>query len=317
MPNQELVDFIKKSKSTGQTDEQIKSTLLTNGWQETDINDGFRAATGLNMEPVEKKSYKKIISIIAVIVILLAGGAFGYYKYVYNKPVETAKSQPTSTPSVASSCDNYQCLISAASQCQPISVTISYSGIPFPLNPNMSVSGQTKYEIKKSSGVNDCILTFSSSVTSLSISDKGRKTALAQGMTDAQITAQLQTMNDSMKSVAETQTTCPSNASAISTYLTDAKNGTSRVEVKGGLTGQATTYTTSAGQKLVCTTASPAGQLANTSVTIKDTECAAQKGSATAITDAGTACSKNQIDLGTIIGNLKMNDKYPQCCASK
>jgi hypothetical protein len=58
-------------------------------------------------------------------------------------------------------------------------------------------------------------------------------------------------------------------------------------------------------------------QLANTSKTTTDQECSAQKGYVTAVTDAGTACFKNQIDLGAIVGSLKMNDKYPQCCVSE
>lgn len=105
--------------------------------------------------------------------------------------------------------------------------------------------------------MNSCTLIFSSPVTIFSISDKGRAAALAKGMTDAQITAQLQTMNDSMKSVAGSPTTCPSNASAISAYLTDMKDndGLVKSESKSTSFGQSTTiFTTSSGQKLACTT---------------------------------------------------------------
>jgi len=41
MPNQQLIDYIKKSKAASQTDEQIKSALISSGWQEMDINDAF------------------------------------------------------------------------------------------------------------------------------------------------------------------------------------------------------------------------------------------------------------------------------------
>ncbi len=41
MPNQQLTDYIKNSKVAGQTDEQIKSALISSGWQEMDINDAF------------------------------------------------------------------------------------------------------------------------------------------------------------------------------------------------------------------------------------------------------------------------------------
>jgi len=56
MPNQELLDYIKESKKTGQTDEQIKSVLIANGWQEADINNGFRAVISPR-KTVSKKKY--------------------------------------------------------------------------------------------------------------------------------------------------------------------------------------------------------------------------------------------------------------------
>ena len=234
------------------------------------------------------------------------------------KDNETENKIATTTAKIQKikNCDNFQCLITAASQCQPISVIVAYSGLPFPLNPDMSVSGQTKYEIKKLSGVNNCSLSFSSLSTFFSISDKGRKDALASGITDTQITTQLQIMNDSFKSVAGMQTTCPSNSSAIVDYLTDQERGSFKIEVKSNLTEQTSTYTTSSGKKLVCEDTS-LRQPANTSVTITDTQCSAQKGFYTGITDTGTACSENYVDIGTIIGGVKLNGKYPQCCVVK
>ena len=230
------------------------------------------------------------------------------------QPIEEQQSQNSNSEPANTTCDNYECLIAAAAKCQPISVTIS-TNIPFPLNSDISEFWQAKYEINKSSGANDCILTFSSPVTIFSITDEGRKSALAKGMTDAQITAQLQTMNNSAKSelMTKMQSTCSSNTSVIVDYLTDAKNGIWKAESNG----QTNTYTTSSGQKLACTIILPAGQLSNISLTIKDTECTAKNGVAKAVLDDGTACYKDQIDLGTIIGGLKLNNKYPQCCVSK
>jgi len=43
MLNQELIDFIKKSKTAGQTDERIKSTLKQSGWHEGDSEEGFKS----------------------------------------------------------------------------------------------------------------------------------------------------------------------------------------------------------------------------------------------------------------------------------
>ena len=220
------------------------------------------------VQPVSSSSHKGRWAIIIILLLLIGvGSAFAAYHYgLFTLPMEstttssaesTLESPVTTTDTTTATnanCDNYQCLISAASQCKPISVTISYSGVP---TIGFIASGQTKYGIKKSSGVNDCILTFSSPFTFFSLYDEGRAVALAQGMTDAQITAQLQTINDSLKSAAGTQTICQSKANIITSYLTDAEKR--KIEFIGSdldLTGQQTqtaTYTTSSGQKLVCT----------------------------------------------------------------
>lgn len=111
MPNQELIDFIKKSKAAGQTDEQVKSALKQSGWQETDIDDGFKSISisapaqnysdvlyrnkqGSNFEVSENKSSKKLVVAIIVIFILLAGGAFGFY---YFNKFETLPAAPSKT----------------------------------------------------------------------------------------------------------------------------------------------------------------------------------------------------------------------------
>lgn len=57
-------------------------------------------------------------------------------------------------------------------------------------------------------------------------------------------------------------------------------------------------------------------QPANISQTIKYQKCIDQKGNAMENTSAGTACFKNQIDLGTL-SDYKINGKNSQCCASK
>ena len=288
-----------------------------------------------------------VVLIIALAAVII--GCIAYVQFVYlpkmagqsdivlqSTPSSTALSpaqsttttivqtttKPVSTSAVPSitTCDNYKCLITAASQCQPISVTVSYSNMPFPGDSDASESGQIIYKIQKSSGTDNCTLISSSPVTVVSMSQKGRAAALAQGMTDAQITAQLQTINNSLKSEVATQSksTCIGNVNSISSYLTDMENKDLNAEVQAGLTGATATYTTSSGQKLVCTFTLPAGQLPNTSTTITNAECIAQNGKPTEIAeDTGTACFKNQTDLGTVTDGIKVNSKYPQCCVSK
>lgn len=60
-----------------------------------------------------------------------------------------------------------------------------------------------------------------------------------------------------------------------------------------------------------------AEQPVNASKTIIQQECDAQRGLAVGVTDSGTACFKNQIDLGKIVGSIKIDGKYPQCCKNK
>jgi len=119
MPIQELLDFIKKSKEAGQTEEQIMSALRSAGWQEGDIEEGFLSAgssgllgeSGLSGQATqtmpqaesakptqnysdilysankqtsavitpEGKSSKKLIVALVVVFILLAAGASAYY----------------------------------------------------------------------------------------------------------------------------------------------------------------------------------------------------------------------------------------------
>ncbi|MDD5721161.1 MAG: hypothetical protein PHT16_01790 [Candidatus Pacebacteria bacterium] len=344
----ELQTYIRQQLRAGVAKDTIRQNLSVNGWNSQDLDEAFLSIENPQSSQIVTSSVvsfgHKMMLIIVIVFLLFVGvgGAFAAYHYgLFNKlffpttaqlPVNATTENSTpitntenaiATPQAETAntvCDNYQCLIAAASKCQPISVTISYSGVPFPLDPNVSMSGQNKYEIKKSSGMNDCSLTFSYLAVHFSISDKGRKAELASGkITDAQINAQLQTMNDSFKSTAGMQTTCLSSTNAIVDYLTDAmtnmKNGSFSFDVSSDLKGN-TTYTTKSGQKLVCTDTSPK-QPANTSVTITYAKCVAQKGSSKAITDAGTACLENQIDLGTIVGNVKLNGKYPQCCVSK
>lgn len=43
MINQELLDFIKKQKTLGQTDSQIMSALTQNGWTSSDVEEAFRS----------------------------------------------------------------------------------------------------------------------------------------------------------------------------------------------------------------------------------------------------------------------------------
>jgi len=48
MPNQELIDYIKKAKEEGQGEESIKNALLQSGWSNTDVNEAFSESLANN-----------------------------------------------------------------------------------------------------------------------------------------------------------------------------------------------------------------------------------------------------------------------------
>lgn len=97
MINQQLIDFIKQSLSQGATKEKITSDLISNGWTEGDIQDGFSSLetppttnpspiispiSTISNEPIiieENHSNKKPIILTVVILLALALGASGYY----------------------------------------------------------------------------------------------------------------------------------------------------------------------------------------------------------------------------------------------
>jgi hypothetical protein len=85
--NQELIYFIQKSKSNGQTDEQIKYSLQQAGWQDNYIEEGFK-----ELENRGGLSPKLIIALV-IIFILLAGGAFASYYYIKNQNQKEALNE--------------------------------------------------------------------------------------------------------------------------------------------------------------------------------------------------------------------------------
>ena len=70
MVNQQLLDYIKQQSQQGINNEQIKQSLLANGWQNTDIEEAF-GAPQIPTQP-KKRHWKKFVLItIGVIVILI------------------------------------------------------------------------------------------------------------------------------------------------------------------------------------------------------------------------------------------------------
>jgi hypothetical protein len=169
--------------------------------------------------------------------------------------VSTTQASTTTATSTKSStqCNNYSCLIHAASTCTPISATIDYSVANF-IVPGTIQSGQTNYVIKKSSGINNCtlVMTYISSV--IKVTDAGRSEMIASGLTNSEIDAQLKIMNTALAQATGQATTCASNAKTITAYLTDQNNhntieGTFTVNSSGQTVSK---YKTSSGLVISC-----------------------------------------------------------------
>lgn len=76
--NQELQDYIKKTRETGFNDEQIKQELLKVGWKAEDINQEFSRS----------KSRSKLFMVIAIAIIAIFLIGSGVWYFIENKPIE-------------------------------------------------------------------------------------------------------------------------------------------------------------------------------------------------------------------------------------
>ena len=99
MADQQIVDYIKKVKLTGQSDEQTKSLLLKNGWSEAEVNEAFASvapqqpqtqpkpqyqpqeikATQQSSMPRQRKAGHPILTLLIVLIILVVIGGAGYF----------------------------------------------------------------------------------------------------------------------------------------------------------------------------------------------------------------------------------------------
>lgn len=102
MPNQQLIDYIKNQIKLGRSEDVIKMMLKNAGWQEADIEEGFKAVItpeaiqnyssmsydnqqGAKFITPEGRFNKKILIAIIAIFILLASSAFGFYYFDKSK----------------------------------------------------------------------------------------------------------------------------------------------------------------------------------------------------------------------------------------
>jgi hypothetical protein len=118
MINQQILDYIKQQVQQGVSREQIKSSLMTNGWQSADVEEAFNLINTqgrLSQSDIaqQPKSFNKtaLLAVIAIGVLVIGGGVVGYFAFMggdkavvppssvsFNPPpTETPVSTPTPT----------------------------------------------------------------------------------------------------------------------------------------------------------------------------------------------------------------------------
>ena len=112
MVNQQMLDYIKQQMQQGVSREQIKSSLMTNGWQAQDIEEGFNnidaptIPTAYSAAPVAASGgVWKMIAGIIIGVAVLGGGAYLASQTILKSEEapkisnEVINQLPTETPS--------------------------------------------------------------------------------------------------------------------------------------------------------------------------------------------------------------------------
>jgi|GEM_PF-5082803 len=151
MVNQQLLDYIKKQLQQGISREQIKSSLMTNGWQEEDIKEGFNALnSSVPTEQFSNFSNKKPLGISKTLmtslvgIIIIGGGVYFTTQKIFKSeeeikpsneqvqqlpiqiPEETILPTPKQeTPPVDTVLDckqDFNCLIQASTNCKKVKV---------------------------------------------------------------------------------------------------------------------------------------------------------------------------------------------------
>jgi len=86
--DQKLQNYINQSRTSGQTDEQIKQQLLQSGWSQAQINEAFGVSGTQSAMPYQPRRRRgglifKIIIFLILLAFICVGGFFAY-KYYYS-----------------------------------------------------------------------------------------------------------------------------------------------------------------------------------------------------------------------------------------
>jgi hypothetical protein len=235
-----------------------------------------------SVEIKSKPNIKKILVILLAFLLLISIGISAYpiIRPISAKPVDNDNTATENNTEIIeeepfleespfaqfvgektsnnSGCDNYDCLISAAQNCEPTTAIISYTNKPNPMFERIYMpdtiltSGQTVYEIKKSDEGNLCSIHTTYLSFTVSFTDTYRDEMLSQGLTEQEINSELEMINDSinLEGLAQTKEVCTASGSVIAEFLRDSRNGNIIVETDMFKI----VYTTLSGNRLECIT---------------------------------------------------------------
>lgn len=96
-----ITEYINKARSLGNTDDQIKQTLLNNGWQASIINPYFTSLPPVVNNKVNSKKHFLTFFIIAIICLIVSGGIFaGVMKYKNDSKIKSNAANKQSPSSI-------------------------------------------------------------------------------------------------------------------------------------------------------------------------------------------------------------------------
>jgi len=233
MINQVIVDYIKSCLSKGFTSEQIKQSLLAQGWPYSIINESIALATpttlsNLSKPEVSEKSSKKfsyllIIGIIIAVVII--GGVLSFFIFSGKESPKTSGTDlqtkgQTTVPEVIDCNTDMDCFIASSQECKLSKVTHKYSIDIFGLNQTNTLF----YEIKGLEA-DKCIFYINATKIDVKFTNEIVQQLLANNITQEQINQQEQNATKQAKISEGRDGTCKFNTADLTAVLNKWKVG--------------------------------------------------------------------------------------------
>jgi len=349
MVNEKLIGIIKEQQKNGIEKDQIQNNLLENGYTPIEIEEGFNIVNlyikdNHSLNPNSKISKKMMwltiilffgvvsvcVGIYFVVQILLTSGSNSLLSYRGEDPkVASFSSLPMIKPDTLSATakdvaniksntkpeiincgtvTNFQkaeCFINKAKDCTPSKITNNFKSNFL----GIISEGSIGYEIK--GWQNDkCLFYIKPIKTKVTFGEEAIQKFLENGITIEEIKKQEIISSKTAQSIIGRDGTCRFNkATNLVNLLKKWGEGSFSPEDFNNIdcTGE---YFNKGALPI------------NTSKTITYTECINLKGSIVGVSDKGTACFKNQNDIGSVLSpsssiSIKINNKNPQCCVDK